>query len=186
MPRLDPGRTSGARTIKITVGSTSTTFRVQPRARAEVVDLTAPAVPADSIPSATFSQLHAPSNMPVIDGKKYFPQDALTVMFHETATQAEKQAAIDLVGGEVIGGARVHAGGEYFIRIVGDGTLATIMNAISTPQALPQVYDVGVVVKVDRNEATASDGANWTQWRCSTPEPQRLTSPPCTAARGSS
>jgi hypothetical protein len=64
----------------------------------------------------------------------------LSVVFAVGATQAERQAAIDLVDGTVIGGLNSGRDGWYYVRVEGDGTIETVFEIAHTVDALPQVY----------------------------------------------
>jgi hypothetical protein len=64
----------------------------------------------------------------------------LSVVFAVGATQGERQAAIDLVDGTVIGGVNRGGDGWYYVRVEGDGTIETIFEIAHTVDALPQVY----------------------------------------------
>jgi hypothetical protein len=67
----------------------------------------------------------------------------LSVTFAVGATQAERQAAIDLVDGTVIGGVNRRGDGWYYVRVEGDGTIETIFEIAHTLNALPQVALAG-------------------------------------------
>jgi hypothetical protein len=65
--------------------------------------------------------------------------NVLSVYFEFGTTQPDRQSAIDLVGGTVIGGVRSGQDGWYYVEVIGDGTLATIFEIAHTLDALPQV-----------------------------------------------
>lgn len=83
----------------------------------------APAAPArapDSISDALWDSLNAPANLmadpPGLRGR--WARNVMMVSFMPTATQAERQAIIDLIHGEVLGGNTWPMGeGEYIVRI---------------------------------------------------------------------
>lgn len=165
LQRLDAGRTSRPRTIKIQVASTLTKFRVQFRGRAGVVDLTVPATPPDSISAAVLTSILSPSNMVVSGARPHIPQDVVSVGFRSTATQADKQSAIDMIAGEVIGGVPIDDGAFYFVRFVGDGTMAKLDQVLRTLEALSQVESATVVSEVGLNYLAPNDGTNWNLWQ---------------------
>jgi hypothetical protein len=68
-----------------------------------------------------------------------FPRDLVLVAFKEDASQAERQAAIDCIGGEVIGGEPVDSGGYYYIRVPSDSTGGGVFAAIAKLDKLRQV-----------------------------------------------
>ena len=63
----------------------------------------------------------------------------LSVFFEFGAMQSERQAAVDLVGGTVIGGVNAGSNGWYYVRVEGDGTIERIFEIAHTLDALPQV-----------------------------------------------
>lgn len=86
------------------------------------------------------------------------------VFFQPGATADQRQVAVAAVGGVVVGGSRL---GYYYVRIGGDGTLATLSAAIETLRALSQVqraypFDT-TPVSLDGRAPT--DGGNWQRWR---------------------
>lgn len=63
----------------------------------------------------------------------------LRVQFELAATRADKQAALDLARGVVVGGVRGGPEESYYVWLGGDGTLRTIDSVAAALQALPQV-----------------------------------------------
>ena len=83
-----------------------------------------PALPPAPMSRSAWDSLSAADNVlrdgPSIGGPVV--RDALLVQFHHTATQAQRQTAIDAIGGEVIGGESLGSNdGFYVVRI--DATL---------------------------------------------------------------
>lgn len=72
-----------------------------------------------------------------ISGLSHCVYDAVSIRFRRSATQAQREAAIAAVHGQVEGWS--HAAGEYFIRIPGDTTVAALRNALTLLRSLPQV-----------------------------------------------
>jgi hypothetical protein len=67
-------------------------------------------------------------------------QDIVVVLFKLDATQTERQAAIELVDGEVLGGRPFRDGdGYYFVRVPGGGDPRMLFEALRKLQALSQV-----------------------------------------------
>jgi hypothetical protein len=60
-------------------------------------------------------------------------------MFKESASASERQAAIDSIAGEVIGGEPVGRGGYYYVRIRGDASGEAVFRAIAKLEKLSQV-----------------------------------------------
>ncbi len=93
---------------------------------------TVPALPPDSIPSWVLADTS-------IDNNRYTKR-VIDVLFKSTATQADRQAAIDLVGGTIIGGLPDETGdGYYIVQIADDGSGAQLDAAITQLVALPTV-----------------------------------------------
>jgi hypothetical protein len=92
---------------------------------------------ADSVASEVYSPSNISEGDSVITGP--FPRDLLWVWFQDGASQPERQAAIDLIHGKVVGGAPVRFGGIYYVRIHADGTTGRLQRAIAMLKALPQI-----------------------------------------------
>lgn len=60
------------------------------------------------------------------------------VTFKDSANQRDRQQAVDLIDGVVVGGLLLDTDGEYFVRIPGS-TYADIQAAVRKLRALPQV-----------------------------------------------
>ena len=110
-------------------------------ARGEASRAVVPALPPESVPARVWADIHAPGNI-IRSSPRWgtpFPRDLLLVMFKENASQAERQAAVESVGGEVVGGEPVGRGGYYYIRIAADSTGEALFRAIAKLTKLPQV-----------------------------------------------
>lgn len=112
-----------------------------------------PAQAPDSVPSAIWDSLVVPSNLisnaPSLRGN--WVRNALSLVFKDNATLAERQAAIDLVNGVVIGGFPI-GGIEkiYVVRIpyvlaAGDSSSGPILRAEHALKALASVESVAPV-----------------------------------------
>lgn len=101
-----------------------------------------PALPpqADMSPSVA-AEIYATSNIVQGDSVELgpYPRDLIRLWFKNTASQADRQAAVDSVNGEVVGGYRFNDGGVYYVRIQHDGTAGPLHAAIDKLSALPQV-----------------------------------------------
>ena len=110
-----------------------------------------PMVPPDSVPAALWAALHAPSN--IESGPEWgvpYARNLLMLMFKSAATQQQRQSAVDLISGTVIGGQRMGAGERwYYVTIRDDGTGRPLFAAISALKALPQVQIVGPEIPPD-------------------------------------
>ena len=77
-----------------------------------------PATAPDSVPTALWDSIIAPANIlvdpPGLGGSVL--RDLVYVQFRASATQADRQAAIDAIGGTVVGGMKI-GGPEYFYAV---------------------------------------------------------------------
>lgn len=100
-----------------------------------------PAVPPDSLPSSALADsIHSPENQ-VSDPRlgSRVPSNIAFVAFRAEATQQERQEAIDLIDGRVIGGLL----DWYIVKIATDGTAESLVEAIEALKGLPQVRLAG-------------------------------------------
>jgi hypothetical protein len=96
----------------------------------------------DTVPAALFADSDLISNTVHMSGT--FVKNVVNVLFAQTATQTQRQAAVDQVRGQVIGGERLSSGdGFYLIRIQDDGTDGPLWKAIATLEALRCVEMAG-------------------------------------------
>ena len=98
-----------------------------------------PAVPPDTVPSERYSPER-------LDPTHSFPRDLVVIAFRNGVSQAEKEAAVDLVQGTVVGGWPLPEGmgeGLYLVRIREDGTVRPLIQAIEQLRTLPQIELVG-------------------------------------------
>lgn len=97
-----------------------------------------PAIPPDSVPSDIADSTKWVSGEPHYAGT--IRRDILILQFRPGTSQADRQAAVDLVHGVVAGGRRFSAtDGLYLIRIPTDGTIDPLFKAIAALKALPHV-----------------------------------------------
>lgn len=125
---------------------------------------TVPLIPPDSFPTELFAALGTVSGSPLLDSA--YRKDIVIVAFQPTATQAQRQAAIDSIGGQVVGGHRDKDGvdGYYYVRITG-GTTAALLSAVTVLHRQPQVQGAMWWEMYDRHfEAYRRpvDGIGWT------------------------
>lgn len=115
-------------------------------------------------------ELFADTN--VVNGDPSHPglylKGMLLVLFYETASQAERQAALDHVGGTVIGGTRSFgADGFYFVRVPGGDSLHVLFAAGASLEALPAVeYAAPPILDgiVDSHRLPTDASGLWEQW----------------------
>ena len=109
-------------------------------------------------PSGSIVPVEAPDTIPawvyadssIVSGSPYFPKpflrDIIVVTFRPSASQAERQEAIDLVGGVVVGGTRnPGAEGDYYVQVAtadgGKTLLQTARRLSSLSQVLTATLD---------------------------------------------
>ena len=122
-------------TVQFNVMSPVTQARFQFTATANTASTggPVPALPPDSVPTAVWQALHAPMNLegPSQQYPAAIPRTLILVTFKENTSLVSKQAAIDAISGQVVGGNPIGNGGIYYVTIVGDGTMTPLLNAIS-------------------------------------------------------
>ncbi len=134
-----------------------------------------PAHPPDSISSALWDSLTAPGNLmtdpPGMRGT--WVRNVMMITFKRTATQAERQAVIDLIHGEVIGGNPPFGDdGEYIVRIPyatapGDSVSGPVLRAFLTLRghaSLVAAYPIAMDNLSKIHYRSPKDGAGFTTW----------------------
>jgi hypothetical protein len=94
-----------------------------------------PPIPPDSMPGWLFDDTNA------VAGPYRISKNVLEVAFVRGTPRAARQAAVDLVGGEVVGGARLFSDGEgvYLVRVPSDSAATGVYTAVARLDSLPQV-----------------------------------------------
>ena len=124
--------------VSIGVGGVTTTFDF------ELAD-PVPATPPDSVPQAVWNDISQPANLIIRHPGDSIIRNVVVVQFRPSATLADRQAAIALVNGTVIGGTGwgypEHA---YLVRfpyalLVGDDVLDPLLRTTRTLGALPTI-----------------------------------------------
>ena len=108
-----------------------------------------PSAAPDSVPNWLRATSRWVTNPARVSGR--FVRDLVLVRFVAGATQAQRQQAIDLVGGTVVGGVPFEgAEGVYYVQLPADSSNERVFAAIATLQglgqvqnALPDLIDVG-------------------------------------------
>lgn len=135
---LAPGAVSRRRWLEFAGTSWSQIVRIKLPTVGTVVG-SVPMIPPDSFPRA----LVVDSNMVFAPAQSTFrvAKNALLLMFVAGATSAQRQAAVDLIAGTVVGGFRLFGDGdgEYVIQVAPHPQAATVFTAIAALQALPYV-----------------------------------------------
>jgi hypothetical protein len=109
-----------------------------------------PDLPPEGTPASVAAEIYAPENLLLESPhmRRPFPRDVLLIWFQYGATQRQRQAALDTICGEVIGGERFGQGGYYHVRIRGDDTGDRLFRAINLLRRLPQVAEATVDVNL--------------------------------------
>jgi hypothetical protein len=142
---VPPGGMSGPRMIGVTVPRAVMAFRVTLYGDGTNV-FTVPVPAPDGVPLEELEDSRAPDNIvtndPRIPGR--LVRNKLWLLFRDSASAEQRQAAVDLVQGVVIGGRLIGPSPYYYLRIPanpdsGGGPLAAVIRTLA---ALPQVQHV--------------------------------------------
>ena len=111
-------------------------------------------VPAEA-PDTVPAWVRADSNMtgPSASIPVRFRKNLLIVQFEQEATQVERQAAIDLVAGTVVGGG---GGGIYLVGVTDPGDGSELVKAGKRLEALPQVLAASPDLEMSQNRRTTT------------------------------
>ncbi|MDB4951222.1 MAG: peptidase [Gemmatimonadetes bacterium] len=139
---LAPNAVSASKVWQWNWPRTVKTFSFQVKVFAATpVEAAVPATPPDSFPTGALADsIWAAANR--VDDSRFggsVPRNLVVLGFKPGVSSEERQAAVDAVGGRVIGGSRWGQGGIYLIRIGDDGTPEPLYAAIKLLKALPQV-----------------------------------------------
>jgi hypothetical protein len=161
------GQTSRVRWVELYVKDGVHGFRLVLHAAARRASPPVPLVPPETEPGWFADSTRYTGNTTCLAGIPALP-DVIELLFQFETPQPERQAAVDLVDGEVIGGHRTFIeDGYYYIRV----PEASFCNALSQLRNLPQVESaedmiippVGVPYYLHPN-----DGPGWGDWALNT------------------
>lgn len=94
-----------------------------------------------------------------------FLKNIVSVVFQKGTTLADRQLAVALVNGDVVGGLRWPSGdGYYDLFIEDDGTGTQLREAITKLRALPQVRVATLEHRTSPAYLKPNDGQGWTSW----------------------
>ena len=146
--------------ISIGVGDATTTFDFEESTPRVTL------IPPDSTPFALFQSLGTVTGPPLPAGP--YRKDIVIVQFELRTPLAARQAAIDSVGGRVVGGTLYadKTDGYYFVLVSG-GTTAALLKAVGTLQRQPQVGMAGwwsLFVEPYEAFLRPTDGIGWRNW----------------------
>lgn len=158
---LRPDATSAARSIDLEIPPGVTGVRITLRGFGTYV-LTVPARPADTVPVRELLDSRSPGN--VITGDPHFPgravRNRLWLLFRPGATAEQREAAVEAVGGIVLGGVVRGTGNGYpppsgprrlryyylAFPAYPDSGAGPLERAIHALALLPQVQDVRAII----------------------------------------
>lgn len=156
--------------LAIGIDGSTTTFDFEATAPVSGVPIAAP----DSVPKAVWDSLTAESNVlvnpPGLWG--HIIRDAVLLAFKPTAAQAERQAAVSLVGGRVVGGLAIGSPEHvYVVRIPyslasGDSISGPVLRAAVALRSLASVQ-LAVPIPMDPLKSyyrRPSDGSAFRAW----------------------
>ncbi|HET9293445.1 MAG TPA: hypothetical protein VFO06_04060 [Gemmatimonadales bacterium] len=122
-------------------------------------------------PPGSVVPVEAPDTLPawiyddsnIVSGSPYystpFLRDIIVVTFRPSANQAERQAAIDLVGGVVVGGARSPgAEGDYYVKVATADSGKTLLATAKRLNALSQVLTASLDTLIRPKSHKTDDG----------------------------
>lgn len=91
-----------------------------------------------------------------------FLRGVVVLRFQPSASQAQRQAAVDAVAGVIVGGTPVYGGeGFYYVRIADDGSGAQLNQAIQALRGLPQTNSASLTFRFGPNYLRPADGPAW-------------------------
>lgn len=161
---------SSTRTIRLSLHPGIRTIRLRLRVIAERVGTAVPGEAPDSIPAGLYDTAN------ILHGSPYFAvsdkvvRGIVNIRFTAGASQRARQAAIDGVGGTVVGGmALPGVEGEYLVRVADDGSGLGMRTAIDRLNGDPSVSAaMAEYLHLPEEMATATfprDGFGWRSWQ---------------------
>lgn len=160
---LNPTATSRSRPVTMQVVSGSpTVFTVLLRVQAQNNNVVS-ALPPAGRPAGLYDDTNVVVNNANL-GAGRVVKNTIGVLFKRSATQAQRQAAVDSVQGIIVGGypAFNNADGVYLVRVPIDGTGTLLAAAISKLQTLSQVDFADIVdINATYNGRKPGDGSGW-------------------------
>lgn len=95
-----------------------------------------------------------------------FARNVLKVMFRPNTLLADRQRAVAIVGGTVVGGLLFGStDGLYILQVADSGSGVQLIQAADKLGALPQVLQASPVLIFEQTYRKPNDGANWRAWR---------------------
>jgi hypothetical protein len=103
--------------------------------------------------------VHTQANLASDTGASYdYYADVIIVSFKSTATQADRQAAIDSVNGVVVGGQPMPPGeGFYYVRLNAGRRMEPLARAVTRLWSLPQIAAASLVTPLGETHRRPND-----------------------------
>ncbi len=116
-----------------------------PRPQSSIVSAEAP----DTLPAWVYADSIIVSNSPYSSGP--YLRDIIVVTFRPSAGQGERQAAIDMIGGVVVGGTRnPGAEGDYYVKVATANSGKKLLETAKRLNALSQVLTATLATPISR------------------------------------
>lgn len=120
----------------------------------------------DTIPSWVYADSNISQGSAYLSGP--FVKRIVTVMFRRGTSQADRQAALDAVGGRVVGGRGMATGnGVYFVQVDDPGDGSRLVEVSRVLDGFPQVLGAAPEFFIGPNYLRPSDGPGWDAWQVS-------------------
>src|SRR5258706_1271371 len=138
---------------------------VQDYGALSVVSPHGPPVPPTA-PDTVPAWVYAPANLASDTGASYdYYADVIIVAFKASATQADRQAAIDSINGIVVGGQPMPPGeGFYYVRLEAGRRLEPLANAVTKLWSFPQVGAASLVTPLEEQFRRPKDQGDFASW----------------------
>jgi len=129
----------------------------------QTVTLLAP----DTIPAWVHSDTNHAS--PTDSNSGNFSKNIVVITFRPTATLADRQLAVAMVNGVVVGGHSTSDGkyGYYYVKVADDGSGSGIIAAVKALTALPQVQLANFDILLGELYLRPYDGGDYRSWKLS-------------------
>lgn len=164
---LAPGQVSPVKRWELSIPRTVRTFSFAVKVfAARPSDPSVPEQSPDTIPADFYAAARIAEDLAGLRGR--YLRDVLSVVFVPGTPLEERQAALDLVRGRVMGGQRgsLPDVGEYFVSLPADTTANTLVAAMDRLNLLPGVAGAAPVFLDRLDELVAyrqpNDGPGWT------------------------
>jgi len=144
--------------IIVSLGTAAGCLSPARRSPHSVVSAQRPRVPP-AAPDTVPAWVHTQANLASDTGASYdYYADVIIVSFKSTATQADRQAAIDSVNGVVVGGQPMPPGeGFYYVRLNAGRRMEPLARAVTRLWSLPQIAAASLVTPLGETHRRPND-----------------------------